>query len=123
MYYTYNYPDVSCLESDIIDYCLDRSRKLTEAEALAEIQATYMRVFHTKVIPLPVQDEFSFFMRKCDPFMIVNAIEDSANIPRPAWAYSRKILMYCLAEGVTTQAAYLERNLKFQARKQNLNKY
>ncbi len=53
---------------------------------------------------------------RCEPSMLLMALDDTLNAPRPSWAYFRAIVGKCSTEGVTTAEGYVKRTSEYYRR-------
>lgn len=50
---------------------------------------------------------------RCEPDMLLMALDDTLKAQRPSWAYFRAIVGKCSSEGVTTAEGYTKRTYEY----------
>lgn len=82
------------------------------------IEAAYKAAYNRQRVARSVYEDWQAFRSLGAEWRLIEiAIEASEEVARPSWAYARKILSNCLAEGVYNEAQYNERQARFRARK------
>lgn len=107
--------------SDLVTDSLTTSARAcarTREEALEEIAEYFCDTFGAPVMPPVARRQCMAAMSQgLEPSLVFTAIDEAALAPRPSWAYAAAILRRLCAEGVLTQAAYFDRQERWQARR------
>lgn len=81
-----------------------------------DIARYYRETLGCVMPPMAKRDATAAIEAGLEPQLIMTALDEAAQAPRPSWAYARAILRRLLKEGVYDESAYARRQAQFRAR-------
>lgn len=94
------------------------TRTRARAHAREEVEQYYCDTFGAPIMPPVAVRMIDYALeRGMNPDVIMTAMDEAAQAPRPSWAYARAIIQRLLAEGVLTPEAYGRRQAQFYSRR------
>lgn len=90
------------------------STRTREEQDLAAVARHYEACLGVRCPPPAMRQLAMYLHDGIEAAMLMQALEDASEAPRPSWAYARAIIEACIREGVTTIEDYYGRQISWR---------